>query len=138
MKAWLIVAQVTPHVLFYGYTKCLHFWSAIRFDIAGLSNFELVASYGGKYDHLIDEYNFRSCRVVSSESEANSFGLPIDHDDTHAAGFHGPVNFAIFLHGTQPEGSEEAKAVYRLRKAGLTGYKRNERGYGLKKKGKSL
>lgn len=133
LGAWLDVARTFPTVLFYGYTKCLHFWSAVRDKVSALHNFRLVASYGGRWDHLIEEYNFPSCRVVYSVEEAERLGLPIDHDDTHAAGFHGDVDFCILIHGTQPQGSEEAKAVYRLRKKGLNGYRRDKRGYGLKK-----
>ena len=50
-----------------------------------LHNFVLTASYGGRDDHMIDEFNLRSAKVVFSEAEAAELGLEIDHDDSHAA-----------------------------------------------------
>ena len=37
-----------------------------------LHNFVLTASYGGRDDHMIDEFNLRSAKVVFSEAEAGN------------------------------------------------------------------
>ena len=98
-------------------------------------NLILTASWGGKYDHLIKRHKMRSCRVVLSPDEAAALELKIDHDDTLASS-RGP-DFCVLIHGPQPAGSEEGKAVRRNREAGIGGYRKYKRGYGLKKKGKA-
>ena len=84
-----------------------------------LHNFVLTASYGGRDDHMIQEFNLRSAKVVFSEAEAAELGLEIDHDDSHAAK---PSlrdkSFALLIHGTQPAGSEASTALKKLKGKG--------------------
>jgi len=114
MHAWYAVALNNPRTLFYAYTKSLRYWLSVR-EFPELWNFVLTASYGGTHDHLIDEFNLRSAKVVFSEAEAAELGLAIDHDDTHAAK---PTlrddSFALLLHGTQPKDSDASKALKAL------------------------
>ena len=118
MEAWYTVALLNPKILFYAYTKSLRFWLAIN-EFPILHNFVLTASYGGRDDHMIDQFNLRSAKVVFSEAEANSLGLDIDHDDSHAAN---PAwrddSFALLIHGTQPAGSDAATALKQLKGKG--------------------
>lgn len=118
--AWLEVAIRNPGCRFYAYTKSLPFW--VRRLDALPSNLILTASRGGKADCLIDEHGLREARVVFSDAEADSLGLEIDHDDSHAA-LPGP-SFALLVHGIQPAGSEAGKAVRALR--GRGSYSRNK------------
>ena len=115
--AWLAIAQLFPTKLFYAYTKSLKYWVNNRELVDSLPNFILTASYGGRDDAMIDEHSLRASKVVFSESEAESLGLTIDHDDSHAAD---PElknqDFALLIHGTQPKGSEAAEALQLLRK----------------------
>ena len=126
MEAWYTVALLNPSVLFYAYTKSLRYWLNIR-EFPILHNFVLTASYGGTHDHLIDEFNLRSAKVVFSEAEAAELGLAIDHDDTHAAK---PSlrdeSFALLIHGTQPAGSEAATALKQLKGKGSYSRKKKE------------
>ncbi len=117
--AWLLVARRNPRLIFYGYTKALPFWVK-RLKVIP-SNFHLVASVGGTHDYLIGKHGLRCARVVYSERAAKVLGLPIDHDDTHVWNYKG--DFAILIHGTQPAGSEAAKAWYKIFKKGNGGYK---------------
>ena len=114
MEAWYTVALLNPSVLFYAYTKSLRYWLNIR-EFPVLHNFVLTASYGGTHDHLIEEFNLRSAKVVFSEAEAAELGLEIDHDDSHAAK---PTlrdnSFALLIHGTQPKGSAASVALKEL------------------------
>lgn len=129
LRAWLEVAAIRPNLLIYAYTKSLHFIQAIipqvgdSLDLASgvlLPNFRIVASRGGKYDHLISELGIREAIVVMSENETS---LPIDHTDEHALLPGG--SFALLIHGTQPKGTPSAKAAYALRKrGGINSYKR--------------
>jgi len=114
MRAWYSVAVANPDKLFYAYTKSLRYWQ----DVGPiLHNFVLTASYGGRDDWRIDEYNMRFAKVVYSEQEAHDLGLAIDHDDSHAAK---PSlrnqSFALMLHGTQPKGSTAADALKVLKR----------------------
>ena len=118
MEAWYTVALLNPKILFYAYTKSLRFWLAIN-EFPILHNFVLTASYGGRDDHLIDEFNLRSTKVVFSEAKAAELGLEIDHDDSHAAKPSLRDNsFALLIHGTQPAGSEASTALKKLKGKG--------------------
>ena len=119
--AWLRVARNNPTVVFYAYTKSINYWVNRRDSIP--SNFVLTASYGGRMDNLIDEYNLRSAKVVFSEQEAKDRGLKIDHDDSYAMS-RGP-SFALLLHGTQPKGTEAGKAWHKI-KTTQGGYSRKK------------
>ena len=115
--AWLAIAKLFPTKLFYAYTKSLKYWVNNRELVDSLPNFILTASYGGRDDAMIAEHSLRASKVVFSESEAESLGLTIDHDDSHAAD---PElknqDFALLIHGTQPKGSEASEALQLLRK----------------------
>ena len=78
----------------------------------------LTASYGGTHDHLIEEFNLRSAKVVFSEAEAAELGLEIDHDDSHAAVTPRDNSFALLIHGTQPKGSAASVALKELKGQG--------------------
>lgn len=112
--AWMNVAMNHPLTTFYAYTKALPFWVKYRNYIP--HNFKLVASKGGTHDWMIPHYHLRYAQVVFSEQEAADLGLEIDKDDSHAFG--GTKPFALLLHGAQPEGTDAAKAWYKLMKAG--------------------
>ena len=119
MHAWYTVALRNPRTLFYAYTKSLRFWVGGISEFPEIWNFVLTASYGGRDDHMIEEFNLRSARVVFSEAEAEELGLAIDHDDSHAAK---PTlrddSFALLIHGTQPAGSEASTALKKLKGKG--------------------
>jgi hypothetical protein len=124
--AWLKVTRMFPERIFYGYSKSLLVWIARKDNMP--ANFKLVASRGGKWDNLIETHKLRSAKVVYSEAEAISLGLSIDHDDSHC--YKGTGDFALLLHGTQPAGTETAKAWQALKKIGKGGYHNQKRGRG--------
>jgi len=77
----------------------------------------VTASYGGRDDAMIEQHNLRSVKVVFSEQEAESLGLAIDHDDSHAADPElQDQDFALLIHGIQPKNTEASKALQLLRK----------------------
>jgi hypothetical protein len=117
LRGAIEVAKARPDVLFYAYTKSLHLIDQLyKAGISLPANFIVTASEGGKYDHLINTLGLRTAVVVHSEDEAKEQGLPIDHDDSHAATPGG--SFALLIHGTQPKGSEASKALSALRGKG--------------------
>lgn len=120
--AWVETAKRNPERIFYAYTKSLQYWVNRLGQIP--SNLKLNASVGGKQDELVQRYGLKFVEVCYSEAEAQSKGLEIDHDDTHA--YESDESFALLLHGTQPKGSKAAKAKSELAKSGWTGYRKDK------------
>lgn len=109
-RAWMLVAKMNPDKLFYAYTKCISTWLKYEILYSVPNNFVLTASYGGKEDYLIKEFNLRSAIVVRSVKEAEEKGLKIDHDDSLARDK--SVNsFALLIHGVQPKGHKKVNTI---------------------------
>ena len=105
LKAWLNVAKLNKDIKFYCYSKSLDFFLELLFP----NNFYMVASYGGRFDHLIDLGYFpKYSKVVFSENEAIRLGLQIDKDDSLCFG---NKPFALLLHGMQEKGSKAGEAL---------------------------
>ena len=69
----------------------------------------MVASYGSRFDYLIDQGYFpKYSKVVFSEEEAIRLGLKIDKDDSLCFG---NKPFALLLHGMQEKGSKAGEAL---------------------------
>ena len=107
--AWIEQAKNNPHRIFYAYTKSINYWVERLEEIKQVPNLRLVASRGGRYDNLIKEHNLIEAIVVSSEEEAKKLNLEIDHDDSLA--IRNTKSFALVIHGTQKQGSKEARIV---------------------------
>lgn len=131
--AWMQVARQNPDILFYAYTKSLPFWIRNKNEVP--TNFKLTASYGGKFDELIEIHGLKYCKVLASEEEATANTLPVDHDDSNAYMHDG--SFAINIHGTQPKDSQAGKFRQLLRTKGITGYNRGWKKFNTFKKKKS-
>ena len=115
-RAWMHFARKMHTVLFYAYTKCLPYWVHNQNIIP--DNVILTASRGGRRDDMIDTHGLRSAVVVYSPQEAESLGLEIDRDDSHASDpNHRNRDFALELHGSQPAGSDAAKAWHKIKTA---------------------
>lgn len=114
----LFAETVRPKTV-YLYTKALPFWIGLSIP----SNLRITASWGGRYDELIQSGHFpRSARVVQDVATARNLGLPLDFDDSFAYAEE-PVHFAHLVHGWQPAGSPAAAAINIRRAAGeFTGY----------------
>lgn len=116
-EAALKLAEQNSHILFYTYTKSTPYISghnAINLHSGIMrDNFLLTGSLGGLHDELTTVV-MRTVQVIFTEDESQ--GLPIDHDDSHAATPGG--NFCLLIHGTQPKGSEAAKAKSALKGKG--------------------
>lgn len=122
LTAWIKVAQMLPHLKFYCYSKSLEYFMGEELP----SNFYLTASYGGKFDYLIDEGYFpRYSKVCMNDEDAANLGLEVDHDDSHCFG---DKPFALLVHGTQPKGSLWGAAI-RIRRAAnkFAGYNKKNR-----------
>ena len=114
-SAWMRIALMYPNKLFYAYTKSLPYWRDWLWSRGEIpENFKLIASKGGTWDKLIDKHGLRYSEVVFHPDEALKLGLRIDHNDEIA--MFSDENFALLLHGTQPAGSDAAKAKVRMDK----------------------
>lgn len=125
-----LCAAATPDLVHYYYTKNLPLQltadGAARPDGA---NLRVTASYGGRFDHLIGAFP-RTSRVLTSASEVQSSGLPIDHDDSHAYDPN-PHHFGLLIHGShQP--APMRQAIKQLKADGYqVGYNRKRRSRAL-------
>ena len=115
-NAWMEVARNRTDIIFYAYTKSIRYWVNQLGNIP--NNFKLNASYGGKDDSLIEQYNLKYAKVVYSVEQAGD--MVIDHDDTSA--FMQDKSFCLLSHGVQPKGSVASKALSELKKKGIHGY----------------
>ena len=105
LKAWLNVARLNKDLKFYCYSKSLKYFLEVLLP----NNFYMVASYGGRYDYLIDQgYFSKYSKVVFSEEEAIRLGLQIDNDDSLCFG---NKAFALLLHGLQEKNTPSGEAL---------------------------
>ena len=105
LKAWLNVAKFNKDLKFYCYSKSLNFFMELLLP----NNFYMVASYGSRFDYLINQGYFpKYSKVVFSEAEAIRLGLKIDKDDSLCFG---NKPFALLLHGLQEKGSKAGEAL---------------------------
>ena len=106
LEAWKNVAELNKDLIFYCYSKSLLFFPTNR---SIPNNFYMTASYGSKYDYLIDQgYFTKYSKVVFSEDEAIRLGLEIDKDDSLCFG---NKAFALLLHGMQEKNTASAEAL---------------------------
>jgi hypothetical protein len=132
-QAWIAVANYFPNTLFYGYSKSLSIWAKYKKNMP--KNLRLVASFGSRFDNLINKNKLRFSVVVKSEEEAANYklsknwqdklgrktGIKIDHDDSLL--FAGKEPFALLVHGTQRPGSVYSEALKKLGgKSGKSSY----------------
>ena len=99
-NAWMKAASYFPNIVFYSYTKSVHFLVRHLNEKQLPKNFVFTCSKGGKFDDLIPHSKVKSARVFFSKAEADSLGLDIDHTDDLAIS--GSDDFALVLHGSQP------------------------------------
>lgn len=87
---WVELAKNNPNVEMWAYTKSLRYWVNRINDIP--SNLVLTASYGGREDHLIEEYNLKNVVVYASPLLVPE-ERPIDNNDDWAR--KPKINFAL-------------------------------------------
>lgn len=115
--AWLAVAERNPSIIFYAYTKSIHFVRERITRVRNSDNFKITTSEGGKFDDVAEELGLIKATVVLHPDEAESQGLEIDHDDSHA--IENTASFALLVHGTQPAGTDAGAALQRLKKENI-------------------
>ena len=66
LKKWLLIAKNNPEIIFYGYTKSIPLFKALK-NIP--NNFKFVFSMGSKVDHLIDIEKDHHAKIFNNEKE---------------------------------------------------------------------
>jgi hypothetical protein len=68
LEKWIEIAKQNPDVIFYSYTKSVHFFKSDRdtWSIVLPENLVVTFSYGGKYDHLINPQKDKHALVFKS------------------------------------------------------------------------
>lgn len=83
-ERWLLIAKLTPHSIFYTYTKEVKMLKQLTWAFP--SNFIVIYSYGGKQDHLIDPETDRHSDVFTDYDQMIALGYnDIGEDDKQAA-----------------------------------------------------
>lgn len=124
--AIFLVCRQTPGLIHYFYTKNLPLLvPTLDRSIYVPPNLRITASWGGKFDHLIEAGFFpRTARVLHTREEAQALGLAIDFND-QLAWQDEPTHFCHLTHGNQPSGSAAKLAIMQRRRSGdFTGYGR--------------
>ena len=86
---WLDVCRNNRDDEFWANTKSLKYWVNRIDEIP--SNLVLTASYGGRSDDLIVEYNLKNVIIVMDESDANGRQIDTNDDLARIPG----LNFAL-------------------------------------------
>jgi len=87
---WVKIATENPSVEIWAYTKSLQYWVNRINDIP--NNFVLTASYGGRQDYLIEQYNLKNVIVYPNQLSV-PIERPIDTNDNWAR--KPKINFAL-------------------------------------------
>lgn len=87
---WLNLAKKNYDIEFWAYTKSLKYWINRINDIP--NNLILTASYGGKDDYLIDQYNLKNVKIYNDIKDVPN-DRPIDINDDYARKPN--INFAL-------------------------------------------
>jgi outer membrane lipoprotein-sorting protein len=95
--AYCNLAKENAKTKFYSYTKNLKVWTENRDSMP--DNYKIIASRGGRLDHMISQYNLPEAVVIDNEKQAKVIGYPIDYDDSHA--LYGR-SCCLVIHGQNP------------------------------------
>jgi len=70
LHKWFKIMDALPHVTFYAYTKAIPLFMGEKLP----TNFTLIYSYGGKYDHMINPETDRHSKIFASAEELTAAG----------------------------------------------------------------
>ncbi len=79
--SWIELANENPNIEMWAYTKSLKYWVHRINDIP--KNLIMTASYGGRDDYLIEQYNLKNVKVYNDINAVPSY-RPIDKNDDYA------------------------------------------------------
>jgi hypothetical protein len=88
--SWIELAKENPNIEMWAYTKSIKYWVNRINEIP--FNLTLTASYGGKNDSLISEYNLKNVKIYNDIKDVPK-NRPIDTNDDYAR--LKEINFAL-------------------------------------------
>lgn len=80
LRRWFEIAKACPETHFYAYTKMVAMFKAHVCPQVP-PNFTVIFSYGGKWDHFINQTQDRHSRVFTTLSDLKKAGYSDAHDD---------------------------------------------------------
>jgi hypothetical protein len=94
LEGWYRIARAFPDRMFYAYTKSLHLdlWSNRP------ANFQIIQSYGGRHDSLLDETR-PFARVFPNEASRDAAGY-VNGDASDWPAIEGTRGIGLVYHGT--------------------------------------
>lgn len=98
MLMWFDIARLLPKVKFYAYTKQIILFHKLRHLMP--DNFNIVQSWGGKFDHLIDE-SLPHAKIFNTLEELNAAGYVDASESDLPAMDRNNVKIGLVIHGNK-------------------------------------
>jgi Gene product 88 len=108
---WKSIMEACPNVLFYCYTKALPLIKKLEAEGMLPSNFTVIYSEGGKFDHLIDKTKDRHSHVFSTEEDCLKAGYVLNEEDDKPATDRNIMKIGLVVHGAITYKKKMNKAV---------------------------
>lgn len=105
------IMEACPEVNFYAYSKSITLFK--KLDAEGMlpSNFTVIYSEGGKFDHMIDKTKDRHSHVFSTEEDCLKAGYVLNEEDDKPATDKNIMKIGLVVHGPIVYDKKMSKAV---------------------------
>lgn len=105
------VMEACPETNFYAYSKQIGLFKKLEAEGMLPSNFTVIYSEGGKFDHLIDKDKDRHSHVFSSEEDCLKAGYVLNEEDDKPATDRNILKIGLVVHGPIVYDKKMSKAV---------------------------
>lgn len=105
------VMEACPETNFYAYTKQIPLFKKLEAEGMLPSNFTVIYSEGGKFDHLINKDTDRHSHVFSSEEDCLKAGYVLNEEDDKPATDRNIMKIGLVVHGPIVYDKKMSKAV---------------------------
>lgn len=106
---WKSIMEALPNINFYAYTKMVPLFKKLEAEGMLPSNFTVIYSEGGKFDHMIDKD--RHSHVFSTEEECLAAGYVLNEEDDKPATDKNIMKIGLVVHGPIVYDKKMSKAV---------------------------
>lgn len=108
---WKSIMDACPEVNFYAYSKMVPLFKKLEAEGMLPSNFTVIYSEGGKFDHLIDKTKDRHSHVFSTEEDCLKAGYVLNEEDDKPATDRNIMKIGLVVHGPIVYDKKMSKAV---------------------------
>jgi hypothetical protein len=105
------IMEACPEVNFYAYSKSIPLFKKLEAEGMLPSNFTVIYSEGGKFDHLIDKDKDRHSHVFSTEEDCLKAGYVLNEEDDKPATDKNILKIGLVVHGPIVYDKKMTKAV---------------------------